>query len=90
MGKGGGGGAGRWHQGFWMWPLPPIGPLFFVCEWPAAEIPLTRVEVDSQPLRDAAGRSRELFPNQASAVRGSTWSRGIGSARTRAPQNRDS
>ena len=29
-----------------MWPLPPIGPLFFVCEWPAAGIPLTRVEVD--------------------------------------------
>ena len=70
-----GGGGGRWHQGFWMWPLPPIGPLFFVCEWPAAGISLTRVEVDSERLRDAAGRSRELFPNQASAVRGgSTWS----------------
>jgi hypothetical protein len=73
-GMGGAGGGGRWHQGFWMWPLPPIGPLAFVCEWPAAGIPLTRVEVDSQPLRDAAGRSRELFPNQASEVRGSTWS----------------
>ena len=60
-----------------MWPLPPIGPLFFVFEWPAAGIPLTRVEVDSKPLRDAAERSRELFPNQASAVPGSTWSRGI-------------
>jgi hypothetical protein len=89
-GMGGGGGGGRWHQGFWMWPLPPIGPLFFVCEWPAAGIPLTRIEVDSKPLRDAAGRSRELFPNQASAVRGSTWSRGIASARARAPQNPDS
>jgi hypothetical protein len=73
-----------------MWPLPPIGPLFFVCEWPAAGIPLTRVEVDSERLRDAAGRSRELFPNQACTVRGSTWSRGIGGARARDPQNRDS
>jgi hypothetical protein len=67
-------GGGRWHQGFWMWPLPPIGPLSFVCESRAAGIPLTRVEVDSQPLRDAAGRSRELFPNEASGAGRSTWS----------------
>lgn len=77
-GMGGGGGGGRWHQGFWMWPLPPIGPLSFVCEWPAAGIALTHVEVDSQPLRDAAGRSRELFPNEASGVGGASWSRGFG------------
>jgi hypothetical protein len=76
-GMGGGGGGGRWHQGFWMWPLPPIGPLSFVCEWPAAGIALTHVEVDSQPLRDAAGRSRELFPNEA-GVGGAAWSRGFG------------
>jgi hypothetical protein len=60
-----------------MWPLPPIGPLSFVCEWPAAGIALTHVEVDSQPLRDAAGRSRELFPNEA-GVGGAAWSRGFG------------
>jgi hypothetical protein len=89
-GMGGGGGGGRWHQSFWMWPLPPIGPLFLVCEWPAARIPLTRVEVDSERLREAAGRSRLLFPNQASAVGGGTWSRGLGSARARTSQNRDS
>jgi hypothetical protein len=52
-----GGGGARWHQGFWMWPLAPIGPLLFVYEWPAAAIPLTRVEVDSERLRDAAGRA---------------------------------
>jgi len=77
-GMGGGGGGGRWHQGFWMWPLPPVGPLAFVCEWPAAGISLTRVEVDSQPLRDAAARSRELFPNDSSGVQGATWSRTVG------------
>ena len=90
LGMGGGGGGGRWHQGFWMWPLPPIGPLAFVCEWPAAGIPLTRVEVDSQLLRDAAGRSRELFPNQASGVRGGTWSGSTMSARTPTRQDPDS
>ncbi len=88
-GMGGGGGGGRWHQGFWMWPLPPIGLLSFVCEWLAAGIPLTRVEVDSQPLRDAARRSRELFPNQASGVRSGTWSRSTMSARTRTRQDPD-
>jgi hypothetical protein len=73
-GMGGGGGGGRWQQGFWMWPLPPSGLLTFVCEWPAAGIALTRVAIDSEPLRDAAARSRELFPNEASEVRSSTWS----------------
>lgn len=52
--RGGGGGDGRWTQGFWVWPLPPAGPLAFVCEWPAAEIPETRNEVDSALVRDAA------------------------------------
>src|SRR5579875_1698377 len=62
-GMGGGGGGGRWHQDFWIWPLPPAGPLSFVCEWPAAELALTRVDVDGQELIDAAGRAREVFPS---------------------------
>lgn len=86
-GMGGGGGGGRWHQDFWMWPLPPEGPLSFVCEWPAAGIALTRVDVDSQPLRDAAARARALFPNQASGVRSGTWSRSAMTAL--APVRRD-
>lgn len=73
-GMGGGGGGGRWRQDFWVWPLPPAGPLTFVCEWPAAEIPLTRTEVDAQLLLDASTRTRKLFPDQASSQRGSTWS----------------
>lgn len=71
---GGGGGGGRWHQDFWVWPLPPAGPLAFVCEWPAAEIPLTRAEIDAQPLLDASTRARELFPDQPTSHRGRTWS----------------
>ncbi len=72
---GGGGGGGRWHQDFWVWPLPPAGPLAFVCEWPAAGIALTRTEVDAQVLLDAAARARELFPDRASSDHpGSTWS----------------
>jgi hypothetical protein len=72
-GMGGGGGGGRWRQDFWVWPLPPAGSLAFVCEWPAAEIPLTRAEVDAALLLNASSRVRQLFPDQASAHRGSTW-----------------
>lgn len=85
-GMGGGGGGGRWQQGFWMWPLPPACPLTFVCEWPAAGIAQTRVEVDSELLRDAAGRVRALFPNQDSGVPGGMWSRPM---RARAPKKQD-
>jgi hypothetical protein len=61
QGNGGGGGGGEWHHRYWVWPLPPPGPLAFVCEWPAAGIELTRVEIDAQPLIDAAGRAQEFF-----------------------------
>jgi hypothetical protein len=64
QGQGGGGGGLRWRQDFWMWPLPPPGPLSFVCEWPAAGIPLTRAQVDGQALIDAAARAQQLFPSQ--------------------------
>lgn len=72
-GMGGGGGGGRWHQDFWVWPLPPAGPLSFVCEWPAAGIALTRVEIDGQLLIDAAGRAREMFANPATSHAHGTW-----------------
>jgi hypothetical protein len=60
---GGGGGGGRWHQDFWVWPLPPAGPVAFVCEWPAAGIALSRAEIDAQQLLDAAGRAVAVFPD---------------------------
>jgi hypothetical protein len=59
--RGGGGGPGSWRQGYWVWPLPPAGPLAFVCEWPAASIPQTRAEIDAQLVLDAAARAQEIF-----------------------------
>ncbi|HJQ73889.1 MAG TPA: hypothetical protein VJ814_03310, partial [Gaiellaceae bacterium] len=61
--RGGGGGDGRWQQGFWVWPLPPAGPLAFVCEWPAAGIPETRNEIDAALVRDAAADAAVLWPD---------------------------
>ena len=39
------------------------GPFAFVCEWPARGIGLTRVEIDSQALLDAANRTKPLWPD---------------------------
>jgi hypothetical protein len=75
-GQGGGGGGGRWHQDFWVWPLPPPGALGFVCEWPAAGIALTRVNVDAELLLAAAARARVVFPDEASSEGASSWSTG--------------
>jgi hypothetical protein len=60
-----GGGGQRYSQSFWLWPLPPEGPLSFVCEWPAFDIGLSRVDVDSALFRDAASRSRPLWDDRA-------------------------
>lgn len=61
MPQGGGGGMRRWSESFWLWPLPPEGRLSFVCEWPAFGIALTRADVDTAAIRDAAARSRALW-----------------------------
>jgi hypothetical protein len=58
----GGGGPHSFISRWWSWPLPPAGPLEFVCEWPAFEIPESRAAVDAKLIRDAAGRSIRLWP----------------------------
>ena len=76
--RGGGGGGTGWEFRFWAWPLPPPGPLAFVVEWPSEGVPLTRGEVDSGPIRDAAARAEELWPGGgARGPGGSTWSTNV-------------
>jgi hypothetical protein len=62
--RGGGGGGGSWQQSLWVWPLPPPGPLQLVCEWPAAQIELTRHQLDASALIDAAARARTIFTDE--------------------------
>jgi hypothetical protein len=60
-----GGGSPRssfWR--WWAWPLPPAGPVEFVCVWPALEIPETRAGLDAQLILDAAARSVRLWPEE--------------------------
>jgi hypothetical protein len=64
------GGTGRdrsWETSYWLWPLPPPGPLALVVEWPAAGIPLTRTEIDTSPIVAAAAEAEELWPAERAA-----------------------
>ncbi len=81
----GGGGGGSWQQGYWVWPLPPLGSLELVCEWPAAGIALTHREVDVGPMLDAARRARAILPERAGRPSGHGFSVGT-SVRVGPPQ----
>lgn len=71
---GGSGGGGDWRQDYWVWPLPPQGPLLFVCEWPVMGIALSRAEIDAQFVIDAALRAQALFPDAGEPrAGGSSW-----------------
>jgi hypothetical protein len=60
---GGGGGGLAWDMDQWVWPLPPAGPLAFVCEWPARQIGESRVELDARLVLQAAERAATLWPD---------------------------
>jgi hypothetical protein len=62
--RGGGGGGRRYDQNYWVWPLPPAGPLTFVCAWPAKGIAESRAEIDAQPILDAATRATVVWPDE--------------------------
>ena len=47
---------------YWVSPLPPPGPLAFVCAWPAFGIAESRAELDAALILDAARDSISLWP----------------------------
>jgi hypothetical protein len=67
MPGGGGGGTRRYDMTYWVWPLPPPGPLTFVCEWPAFAIPESHVDIEAQLILDAAVRAIQVWPEDDSA-----------------------
>ena len=60
--RGGGGTSHSQLLRWWAWPLPPTGPLEFICQWPVYGIGETRVGIDGQVILDAARRSVQLWP----------------------------
>jgi hypothetical protein len=61
----------------WVSPLPPPGPLVYVCEWRAAGIPLTRHEGTAEPILEAAARVEELWPDECPPATG-PWAHAFG------------
>ena len=51
----------RSDRRFWVWPLPPAGPLSFLCEWSVAGLALSRAAIDAQLVLDAAARALTIF-----------------------------
>jgi hypothetical protein len=59
----GGGGCSHYNQSrWWAWPLPPSGPLEFICRWPTLGISETRVSIEAELILDAARRSVQVWP----------------------------
>jgi len=54
-----------WEVDVCMWGLPPSGPPALVCEWPARDIPESRVEIDGGLA--AAARAVPIWPDQAAS-----------------------
>ena len=60
--RGGGGTSHYQFSRWWAWPLPPSGPLEFICQWPTLRSGETRVGIDAQLIIDAARQSVQLWP----------------------------
>jgi hypothetical protein len=64
--SGGGGGMSGTHgavsmsPSYWLWPLPPAGPLRVWCEWPVVGIDLVSAEIDASSIVAAAARTVPL------------------------------
>jgi hypothetical protein len=52
----------EWQHVFWCWPLPPAGLLQLICEWPAMEIGLARMDADARLILDAAAHAQRILP----------------------------
>jgi hypothetical protein len=59
--RGGGGTSHYLLSRWWAWPLPPSGPLEFICQLGTGE---TRVGIDAQLILDAAQRSVRVWPQE--------------------------
>jgi hypothetical protein len=52
-----------WDMDYRVRPLPPTGPLAFICTWPGRGIATSRMEVDGVAIRAAADAAVTLWPD---------------------------
>lgn len=65
-----GGGGRRADFRYWVWPLPPQGPLTLACEWPAQGIPVSTKDLDSAPILEASASAELLWEEDADSADG--------------------
>jgi hypothetical protein len=59
-----GGSDRKWYSRFWVYPLPPSGPVVFVATWPAFGVAEARVELEADAILSAASRAIVLWPER--------------------------
>ena len=55
----------RHELSYWVWRLPPPGPVTFTCQWPAVEIRDAQAQIDASRILDAAARSIDPWPDES-------------------------
>jgi hypothetical protein len=65
--QGASGVGGRWDQRYWVWGLPPEGPLAVVVAWTAHGIPETQIDLDAGAIRGAAETAESLWDEEPDA-----------------------
>lgn len=61
MSGGGSGSLRETHTDYWVWPLPPPGPVRFHCAWPHYGIPESASEIEGEVIREAAQQSHLVW-----------------------------
>jgi hypothetical protein len=64
---GGGSFGGTSRLSFWLWPLPPPGPLTWHATWPDRALSDSSVEVDASVLAEAAEQAQQLWNSEPGA-----------------------
>ena len=49
------------YMHYWVWPVPPAGPVTFVCEWPAYGVTESMAHADASLIRQAASQSFPIW-----------------------------
>ncbi len=59
--RGGGSGGRRFAQGYWCQPLPPPGPVRFVCRWLDQGVEEVALELEARLILDAAAHATTIW-----------------------------
>ena len=59
--QGGGGGGHRWDFDYFIWPLPPDGPVTITCKWPGRGLQTAGRELNGTAIRAAGLKSKSVW-----------------------------